>query len=39
MIEFISQPWPWYVAGPGIALVAFLLFYFGKKLSVYYTKI
>ena len=34
MIEFISQPWPWYVAGPGIAIVAFLLFYFGKKFGI-----
>ena len=34
MIEFISQPWPWYVAGPGLAVVTFLLFYFGKKFGI-----
>ena len=34
MIEFISQPWPWYVAGPLIALVMFLLLYFGRTFGV-----
>ena len=34
MIEFISQPWPWYVGGPLIALVMFLLLYFGKSFGV-----
>lgn len=34
MIEFISQPWPWYVAGPVIALVMFLLIFFGKNFGV-----
>lgn len=34
MIEFISQPWPWYVAGPLIALTMFLLLYFGKNFGV-----
>lgn len=34
MIEFISQPWPWYVAGPLIALVMFLLLFFGKNFGV-----
>lgn len=34
MIEWISQPWPWYVAGPMIALTMFLLLYFGKQLGV-----
>lgn len=33
-MEFILQPWPWYVAGPLITLVMLLLFYFGKKLGV-----
>jgi len=33
-MEFILQPWPWYVAGPLIAFVMFLLFYFGKKLGI-----
>lgn len=34
MIDWISQPWPWYVAGPMIAIVMFLLLYFGKQLGV-----
>ena len=34
MIEFIMQPWPWYVAGPGIAVVTFFLYYYGKKFGV-----
>lgn len=34
MIEFISQPWPWYVAGPLISIVMFLLIYFGKNFGV-----
>ncbi|MFY0627014.1 MAG: YeeE/YedE family protein [Reichenbachiella sp.] len=34
MIEFISQPWPWYVAGPMIALVMFSLLIFGKKFGI-----
>lgn len=34
MIELISQPWPWYVAGPLIALVMFSLIYFGKTFGV-----
>lgn len=33
-MEFITQPWPWYVAGPAIAFVVFLLFYFGKSFGV-----
>ncbi len=33
-MEFITQPWAWYVAGPVIALVMFLLFYFGEKFGV-----
>ena len=34
MIEIISQPWPWYISGPLISLVMFLMTYFGKKLGV-----
>lgn len=34
MIEFISQPWPWYVAGPMIALVMFSLLFFGKSFGI-----
>ena len=33
-MEFILQPWPWYVAGPLITLVMFLLFYFGERFGV-----
>jgi len=33
-MDIIFQPWPWYVAGPLIALTMFLLFYFGKKLGI-----
>lgn len=33
-MDFIFDPWPWYVGGPLIALVMFLLFYFGKKFGV-----
>ena len=35
MIEFLSQPWPWYVAGPLIGLtVALLLLFEGKPFGV-----
>ena len=33
-MEFIIEPWPWYVAGPGISLVMFLLYYCGEKFGV-----
>ena len=33
-IEFIQQPWPWYVAGPLIAFVMFSLLYFGKGFGL-----
>ncbi|MBL4604700.1 MAG: YeeE/YedE family protein [Flavobacteriaceae bacterium] len=33
-MEFISQPWAWYVAGPAIAFVLFLMFYFGRSFGV-----
>ncbi len=34
MIDFLSQPWPWYVAGPMITLTMFLLLFFGKQFGV-----
>ena len=34
MIDFISQPWPWYVAGPLISLVMFSLLYFGGSFGL-----
>jgi len=33
-MDIILSPWPWYVAGPLISLVMFLLFFFGKKFGV-----
>lgn len=33
MLEFISQPWPWYVSGAVIALVMFGLLYFGQTFG------
>jgi len=33
-MEFITQPWAWYVAGPIIAIIMFLLFYFGERFGV-----
>ncbi|ALI97898.1 YeeE/YedE family protein [Rufibacter tibetensis] len=33
MIEFISQPWPWYVSGAVIALVMVLLLFFGSSFG------
>lgn len=34
LLEFISQPWPWYVAGPLIALTMFLLLFIGKQFGM-----
>lgn len=34
MIDFISQPWPWYVSGPAIAFVMFLLLFSGERFGV-----
>lgn len=33
-IAFVSQPWPWWVAGPMIALIMFLLIKFGKEFGI-----
>jgi len=33
-MDFILEPWPWYVAGPLITFVMLLLLYFGKKFGV-----
>jgi uncharacterized membrane protein YedE/YeeE len=33
-MDWIYEPWPWYVAGPMIALVMFLLLLFGKNFGV-----
>ncbi|MCB0497139.1 MAG: YeeE/YedE family protein [Cyclobacteriaceae bacterium] len=34
VIEFIQQPWPWWVSGPLIAYVMFSLLYFGKGFGL-----
>lgn len=33
MIDFILQPWAWYIGGPLIALSLFWYFYFGKDFG------
>jgi uncharacterized membrane protein YedE/YeeE len=33
MITFLSQPWPWYVSGPAIALVMAILLFSGKTFG------
>ena len=33
-MDWILEPWPWYVAGPLIVVVMFLLLYFGKTFGV-----
>lgn len=34
LITWISQPWPWYIAGPLISLTMFLLLFYGKSFGV-----
>ena len=34
MIEILSNPWPWYVSGPLISLVMFLLLWIGGVFGV-----
>lgn len=33
-MDFLLQPWPWYVGGPLITVVMFLLYYYGKKFGI-----
>ena len=33
-MEIISSPWPWYVAGPLLALIMFALLYFGENFGM-----
>jgi len=33
-MEIIFEPWPWYVAGPLIALIMFLLLLVGKEFGI-----
>jgi uncharacterized membrane protein YedE/YeeE len=32
--QFIAEPWPWYVAGPLLALIMFILLYFGHEFGI-----
>lgn len=34
ILEFLRQPWPWWVAGPLIALTMMLLMWFGKTFGI-----
>jgi len=33
-MEFIYEPWPWYVSGPLIALTMFILLFLGKQFGM-----
>lgn len=33
-MEWIFNPWPWYIGGPMIALILFLLLFFGKNFGM-----
>lgn len=33
-MELILQPWPWYISGPLLAIVMYLLVYFGQTFGV-----
>ncbi|MFK7757267.1 MAG: YeeE/YedE family protein [Flavobacteriales bacterium] len=33
-MEFLSQSWPWYVAGPLIAVIMVTMFFFGKTFGI-----
>lgn len=33
-MEFLLEPWPWYVAGPFISLIMFLLIFTGKQFGM-----
>ncbi len=33
-MEILLKPWPWYVSGPLIAVIMFLLIYFGKTFGM-----
>lgn len=34
ILNFLESPWPWWVAGPVIAFVMFMLLYFGNNFGV-----
>lgn len=33
-MEWILEPWPWYVSGPLIAMTMFILLYIGKNFGM-----
>ncbi|MBA6153811.1 YeeE/YedE family protein [Gelidibacter maritimus] len=33
-MDYILQPWPWYVSGPLLAMIMFVLIYFGKTFGM-----
>ncbi len=33
-MDFLLQPWPWYITGPMISLILFLMYYLGKSFGV-----
>ncbi|WP_299115048.1 YeeE/YedE family protein [uncultured Winogradskyella sp.] len=33
-MEYILEPWPWYISGPCIAIVMFILLYFGRTFGM-----
>ncbi|MCA0133836.1 YeeE/YedE family protein [Winogradskyella alexanderae] len=33
-MKYILEPWPWYISGPFIAIVMFLLLYFGRTFGM-----
>ena len=33
-MQFLLQPFPWYIAGPLIAVNLFLLLYFGQRFGI-----
>lgn len=34
IMEFLYNPWPWYIAGPAIASIMLLLYYFGESFGI-----
>lgn len=34
LIQWLSQPWPWYVAGPLLAFIMFILLWFGHEFGI-----
>lgn len=34
LLQWLSQPWPWYVAGPLLAFIMFALLWFGHEFGI-----